>query len=143
MQSFFPLAPRYRLDDEMPWLEGIDPSRHYWIALNSSDVIAPVPGLLAASMEEFRQAILGFRALQPGEQLLLTRTLGGSMIHCISRNCYALETELNGALVWHLFDQETLESLLMTSHPDWQAAPKDIELGRQLLMRSLQQSVAA
>jgi len=30
----------------------------------------------------------------------------------------------------------------MTAHPDWQCAPKDIELGRRLLLRSFEQMAA-
>jgi hypothetical protein len=65
------------------------------------------------------------------------------MIRCISPNCYALESRINDAPVWHLFDQETLDSLLMTAHPDWQCAPSDVELGRNLLLRSFSQATAA
>lgn len=144
MRPLFPLAPRYRLDDEFPWLEGIDPSRHYWITVNGeSTVTLAIPGLSVNSQEEFRQAILRFRALKAGEQMQLTRAASFCTIHCISQNCYAIELPVEGAMAWHLFDQETLESLLMTSHPDWQCSSKDLDLGRRMLMRSLQQSLAA
>lgn len=144
MKPLFPLAPRYRLDDELPWLEGIDPSRHYWLRVNGcSEVSTAIPGLVVASQAEFKQAILQFRALQPGEQMILERVAQATKVYCVSTNCFALEDQIEGAIVWHLFDQETLESLLMTSHPDWQCAPKDIDLGRRLLMRSWQHSVAA
>lgn len=137
MQSLFPLAPRYRLDDDSVWLEGIDPSRNYWIRVNgSSDAIAVVPGLAAASIDTFKAMMRQFRALEPGDRMSIQRTASTCQIHCISQNCYAIEVAENGAPVWHLFDQETLDSLLMTSHPDWQCAPKDMELGRRLLMRS-------
>lgn len=143
MAAFFPLAPRYRLDDELPWLEGIDPSRHYWIAVNSTDLIIAIPGLTVTGREEFRETILRFRALQSGEEMVLQRVSSSFTIHCISQNCYAIAAEVKGAPAWHLFDQETLESLLMTSHPDWQCSPKDVELGRRLLLQSWEQSVAA
>lgn len=143
MKPLFPLAPRYRLDDEMLWLEGIDPSRHYWIAVNSSTLVDCLPGLLVSSMDEFRTAILQFRSLQPGEHMRIDRISDSCILHCISKNCYAIETQLNGAPVWHLFDQETLESLLMTSHPDWQCSPKDVELGRRLLQRAMQHTAVA
>jgi hypothetical protein len=143
MQSL-PLAPRYRLDDESPWLEGIDPSRHYWIWVNGeSSLSIPIPGLVMLSPEQFRETILEVRRLQPGQHLELQRAAVTSTIHCISPNCYAIAGEVNGAPVWHLFDQETLESLLMTGHPDWKCAPKDVELGRRLLLRSWEQTIAA
>ncbi|MBD0343768.1 MAG: hypothetical protein ICV63_02800 [Coleofasciculus sp. Co-bin14] len=139
MTQPFILSPRYRLDDESPWLEGIDPARHYWIAVNgNADVKVAIPGLSVSSLKEWKQAIRQFRSLQPGEQMELVRIASSCTIHCISFNCYAIATEVVGAAVWHLFDQETLDSLLMTAHPDWQCAPKDIDLGRQLLARSLE-----
>ncbi|HEY9618698.1 MAG TPA: hypothetical protein V6C64_17785 [Microcoleaceae cyanobacterium] len=144
-QSFsLSLAPRYRLDDELPWLEGIDPSRHYWIAVNSdlSQMVA-IPGLAAASFTQFRATILNFRAMQPGDQITIMRPAAQCTIHCIRQNCFAIAAEINHAPVWHLFDQETLESLLMTSHPDWQCSPQDVDLGRRMLMRSWQQTAAA
>ncbi|MBE9057802.1 hypothetical protein [Sphaerospermopsis sp. LEGE 08334] len=140
MKPLFCLSPRYRLDDESPWLEGIDPSRHYWIAVNGEKkVTLALPGLIVSSIEEFKQVIRKFRSLQPGEILNLARISSRCIIRCISNNCYAVEAEVNHAPVCHLFDQETLESLLMTAHPDWQCAPSDIELGRKLLLRSLAQ----
>ncbi|HEY9637141.1 MAG TPA: hypothetical protein V6D14_27320 [Coleofasciculaceae cyanobacterium] len=42
------------------------------------------------------------------------------------------------APIFHLFDQETLDSLLMMAHPDWQCTPKDINLVQQLLAHSLE-----
>jgi hypothetical protein len=137
------LAPRYRLDDELPWLVGIDPARYYWITVNG-DVDTPValPGLTVSSLSEFKQTIRKFRSLQPQQQMQLLRTANSCTIHCISLNCYAVE--IDGTIpVWHLFDQETLESLLMSAHPDWQCAERDIDLGRQMLMRSLEQSLVA
>jgi len=137
MQPLFPLAPRYRLDDNFAWLEGIDPSRHYWVRINGdADAIAVLPGLAATSVDAFKQSMRQFRALEPGDRMTIQRTASACQIYCVSNNCYALEMEEQGAPVWHLFDHETLDSLLMTSHPDWQCAPKDLELGRRLLMRS-------
>ncbi|BAY45108.1 hypothetical protein SAMD00079811_27100 [Scytonema sp. HK-05] len=141
MEPSICLSPRYRLDDELPWLEGIDPSRHYWIAVNGDkNLTVAIPGLTVSSITELKQSIREFRALQPGEQMTLARVASTCTIHCVSSNCYAVEAQINDAWVWHLFDQETLDSLLMTAHPDWQCAPKDIELGRKLLMRSFQQA---
>lgn len=140
----FILSPRYRLDSDSPWLEGIDPVRHYWIALNGNDeMVVPVPGLLTNSIHQLREAIQKFRSLKHGEQMTLERSSNHHVIHCISANCYAIEGKVNGAAVWHLFDHETLESLMMTAHPDWYCAPKDIELGRKLLSLAWEQPVAA
>lgn len=144
MYPSFPLAPRYRLDDEMPWLEGIDPTRHYWVRVNGDEqAIAILPGLSARSLDEFKPTMRRFRALEAGQTLTLERVSERCTILCISQNCYALEVHGQEAPVWHLFDQETMDSLLMTSHPDWQCAAKDLDLGRRLLMRSWQQPAAA
>ncbi len=141
MKASFCFSPRYRLDDESAWLKGIDPSRHYWIEVNGdSNLRVAIPGLLISSMNEMKQAMKQFRSLQPGEQMILERVASNCKIYCISSNCYAIATEILDAPVWHLFDRETLDSLLMTAHPDWQCAPSDIELGRKLLLRSLQQA---
>ncbi|WP_414544160.1 hypothetical protein [Nostoc sp. CCY0012] len=142
-ETLFCLSPRYRLDDESPWLEGIDPSRHYWVAVNGDkNLTVAIPGLVVSSMSELKQNIRQFRALQPGEKMTVARIASACTIHCISSNCYAIEDQINDAQVWHLFDQETLDSLLMTAHPDWQCAPSDMELGRRLLLRSLQETTA-
>ncbi|MEE3715842.1 hypothetical protein V2H45_03675 [Tumidithrix elongata RA019] len=144
MTYSFTLAPRYRLDDESIWLEGIDPSRNYWIAVNGeSKLTVAIAGLVAKSFEHFKNIILSFRALQAGETLTIERTAGDCVIHCVGQNCYAIADTVNGAPVWHLFDRETLESLLMTAHPNWLCSEKDLELGRKMLMRSWQQAVAA
>lgn len=144
MEASICLSPRYRLDDELPWLEGIDPSRHYWIAVNGdTNFTLAIPGLTVSSISELKQTIREFHALQPGEQMTLARVASACTIHCVNSNCYAVEDQINNAWVWHLFDQETLDSLLMTAHPDWQCAPKDIELGRKLLMRSFQQATVS
>ncbi len=143
MQPFI-LSPRYRLDDSSPWLEGVDPARHYWISVNGDgEIKVSIPGLIAPSLSKWKETILQFRALQPQEQMRIERISEGCTIHCLSSNCYAVEGEVAGAQVWHLFDQESLESLLMTSHPDWEPAPQDIELGRQLLARSFEQPAFA
>lgn len=139
----FCLSPRYRLDNDLVWLEGIDPSRHYWIKVNGdSNLIVAIPGLLVSSIDEIKHAMKKFRLLEPGEQMTIERVASTCQIHCISSNCYAIETEIDNAPVWHLFDQETLDSLLISAHPDWQCAPYGIELGRKLLVRSLQQTTA-
>jgi len=144
MTQAFTLAPRYRLDDESPWLEGIDPGRNYWIAVNGdANIKLAIPGLTVSSLMEWKQNIRKFRALQPGERMDIVRAAQSCTIYCISSNCYAIEAEVAGSPIWHLFDQESLDSLLMTSHPDWQCAAKDIDLGRQLLARSWQQVVVS
>jgi hypothetical protein len=144
MKPLFPLAPRYRLDDESIWLHGIDPSRRYWIEVNGDDrQIVNLPGLTVSSFEDFKQAILQFRALQPGEQMQIDRASDRCTVCCISDNCYAIEPENASAPVWHLFDRETLESLLMSAHPDWKCAAKDVDLGRKMLMRAFKQPLAA
>jgi hypothetical protein len=140
MKPVFCLSPRYHLDDESSWLEGIDPSRHYWIAVNGEKkVTLALPGLIVSSIDELKQVVRKFRSLQPGEIMSLTRISSRCMIRCITENCYAVEARIHDAPVCHLFDKETLESLLMTAHPDWQCSPSDIELGRRLLLRSLEQ----
>lgn len=144
MMPLFPLAPRYRLDDELPWLEGIDPSRHYWLMVNGEAALTiAIPGLAVTSPAEFKAEILRFRALQPGEEMKIQRAASICSIICVSQNCYAIAAEVAGAPVWHLFDHETLESLLRTSHPDWQCAAKDMELGRRMLLRSWETAIAA
>ena len=122
------IAPRYRLDDEINWLEGIDPSRRYWLAVNGdrqSKVV--IPGLCVTSSQELKDAILGLRGLQPQEKMVIKRPFGKLIIHCLSNNCYAIEGRGEGALTWHLFDKETIESLLFTGHPDWIPSPRDTE----------------
>lgn len=143
MTQPFSLSPRYRLDDESSWLEGIDPTRNYWIAVNGDRFFTvPIPGLMVSSVSEWKQAVKQFRALKPGDWMELVRVTNVCTIHCISQNCYAIAQDINQAPVWHLFEQETLESLLRTAHPDWQCSLNDIDLGRKLLMRSLQQAAA-
>ncbi|MGB0563908.1 MAG: hypothetical protein ACPGVO_19225 [Spirulinaceae cyanobacterium] len=145
MNHLFIVAPRYRLDDESPWLRGIDPSRRYWLWLNGeAELAVTLPGFLASDLKTWQQTVRSFRALQPDEQMTVER-LGepAFTLHCISANCYAIATTHQGAAVWHLFDQETLQSLLNTSHPDWQCAPQDIELGRDALVATLNLSLAA
>ncbi len=144
MEALFCLSPRYRLDDQSPWLQGIDPSRHYWIAVNGDrDATIAVPGLVVYSISDLKQAITKFRSLQPGEQMSINRIASSYTIYCVEPNCYAVEDIIDDAPVWHLFDQETLDSLLMTAHPEWQCAASDIDLGRRLLMRSLQKTTVS
>lgn len=144
MQTVFPLSPRYRLDDELPWLLGIDPVRRYWLSVNGSDrLTVGIPGLMTSDFAEFKETILKFRNLAPGEMLTLKTWSQPTQVYCIATNCYAIPAEVAGAAVWHLFDRETLESLLMTAHPDWQCSAKDVELGRRLLSHSWQHSAVA
>ncbi|WP_416669178.1 hypothetical protein [Egbenema bharatensis] len=143
MHSLFPLSPRYRLDDELPWLVGVDPVRRYWINVNGDESqVVTIPGLLT-SVTEFKRTVLAFRALLPGETLTLSTYSTPTQIYCIAENCYAIAGEVNGAAIWHLFDQETIESFLMTAHPDWQCSPEDVELGRNHLLRSFEQAAVA
>jgi len=144
MNQLFLLCPRYRLDDESAWLVGVDPARDYWIAVNGETAMTvAIRGLTVSSSCEWKQTMRQFRALKPGEQMELIRVSGAVSILCISENCFAIATEIAKAPVWHLFDQETLESLLRTAHPDWQCSEKDLNLGRMMLMRALQQPAAA
>lgn len=133
----FVLSPRYALDDS-DWLEGIDPSRRYWLHVNGDRCqTVQIPGLVVSSLEELKDAIKRFRSLEPAESLKVERIAESCKIHRVSSNGYAIEGRVEGALAWHLFDRETLESLLMSAHPDWIPSEKDIELGRQILLRSL------
>ena len=144
MNPLFPLAPRYRLDDDSVWLEGIDPSRHYWIAVNGcSDVVDTIPGAIAASHEQFKQLVRNFRAMVPGDRIMLKRATSGASVYCISLNCFAIESAVNDAPVWHLVDAETIESFLMTASPDWQCSQKGLELGRKQLLQSWTKPTAA
>lgn len=144
MKPLFPLAPRYRLDDIQPWLRGIDPARRYWLWVNGDEATCTaIPGLSVSSWDEFKHAIRDFRALKPGDRLSFGRAFGEVTLHCISSNCYAIATQDRTAPVWHLFDRETLESLLMTAHPDWQCAPSDVELGRDWIEALFAQSAVA
>ena len=139
-----PLAPRYRLDDEQPWLVGIDPIRRYWLAVNGNDAVTlAIPGLVVSSVSELRDIILTFRGMTPGEQLKLP-TFGEDalVIHCVGDNCFAVEGVVQSAPTSHLFDQETLESLLRTAHPDWQCAPAHLDLGKRFLSLAWQEPAA-
>ncbi|HIK46355.1 MAG TPA: hypothetical protein IGR64_15965 [Leptolyngbyaceae cyanobacterium M65_K2018_010] len=144
MYSELSLAPRYRLDDESAWLQGVDPLRRYWIFVNGDgETLRSLPGLSPSNFETFRQAIRSFRAMTIGETLTLPAELGQELtIICVAENCYALADPSRVAPVWHLFDREALESLLMTAHPDWQCAPHHLELGRSLLTLAWGQPVA-
>jgi hypothetical protein len=134
MYPRFTIIPRYQLDDPIAWLEGIDPARNYWIAVNGDRArTVRLPGLRASSLEAFKQFMRRFRALESGESMLIENSEHAGKIICISSNCYAYESNMGDAPVWHLFDQESLDSLLMTAHPDWQCSQKDLLLGRQQL----------
>jgi hypothetical protein len=127
MTQLFPLSPRYRLDDKSPWLMGVAPTRYYWIFVNGDlDCPVAIPGLTVSSLTDLKTTIRRFRGLQSGQQISLVRSANMSAIYCVGENCYAIEAEVEGAKVWHLFDYETLDCLLMTSHPYWQCAPKDV-----------------
>lgn len=138
------VIPRYQLDDQIPWLEGIDPLRNYWLAVNGDRAqIVSLPGLASDSFTAFKQTMRHFRSLNPGESMLIGNSDRFSKIICISANCYAYEDYLNEAPVWHLFDFESLDSLLMSAHPDWQCSPKDLLLGRTHLEASWQTTAVA
>lgn len=141
MFSELSLAPRYRLDDESPWLKGIDPMRRYWIHVNGEPgFLRALPGLKTDDFEAFRQAVRSFRSLTIGAVLTLPTEMGRSMtIHCVAENCYGIADSTTPNPVWHLFDYESIESLLMTAHPDWRCAPQHLDLGRSLLSVSFEQ----
>ncbi|MEM9121132.1 MAG: hypothetical protein AAGD09_25115 [Cyanobacteria bacterium P01_F01_bin.56] len=144
MSDRFPLVPRYRLNDEQTWLVGIDPLRRYWLLVNG-DEAKPIilPGLSTSDFDQFRKAILAFRSLSAGDTLDLPTATGAVLtIKCASKNCFVIDFEVDGYLATHFFDQESLESLLMTSHPDWQCAPHHQELGKQILSLSWHQPTA-
>lgn len=144
MTNPFILSPRYRLDDQSPWLQGIDPSRHYWMMVNGDrEIEVAIPGLAVLSIDEWKQNIVQFRSLEPNQQMAIDRAADSCLITCISSNCYAIEHQINGAAVWHLFDRESMESLLMTAHPDWQCAPQHLDLGRKLLNKTFAQPSVA
>lgn len=141
MNSPHPLAPRYRLDDQQPWLVGIDPIGRYWIAVNGdAALMVAVAGLQISSFDAFHAALLFFRRMAPGEQLELPAATGLPLeIHCISENYFAVAGQIQSQPVFHLFDREALESLLMTAHPDWQCAPQHVDLGRRMLALAWEQ----
>ncbi|MDR7898776.1 hypothetical protein RHJ63_10695 [Thermosynechococcus sp. JY1334] len=138
------LAPRYRLDDVDPWLLGIDPSRHYWLQVNGDpQQRVAIPGVCVQSISELREIMDAVRSLLPGQQLQIQRAATCLEIHCVAENLLAIAHHVDGAPVWHLFDRETLESLVISAHPHWQCRPEDVELGRQQLWQSFQLPVAA
>ncbi|MEM9155588.1 MAG: hypothetical protein AAGB13_11225 [Cyanobacteria bacterium P01_F01_bin.33] len=145
MQSKLSLAPRYHLDDETVWLVGIDPVRRYWIQVNGDSMMrVAIPGLLLSEQQEFKSAILDFRSLQPDQTLTLsTFSKRALVIHRVAENLYAIPHPVDGAIAWHLFDRETIESFLLTAHEDWKCAPQDVALGRELVFKAWQQSCAA
>ena len=138
------LIPRYRLDDDYSWLLAVDPLRRYWVAVNGDHCLSTeIAGLLTSDLQEFREIILQFRALDPGETLKLPTYREETQIYCVAANCYAVASEVAQAEVWHIFDRETLESLLMTAHSDWIPNPKDVERSRQFLSQSWNKSLVA
>ncbi len=145
MQSALSLVPRYTLDDESTWLIGIDPVRRYWIKVDGEAAITiTIPGLLIPSFETLKEAIQSFRSLPVGATLTLpTFTSERLTIHHLKNNLYAIPHPINGASAWHLFDRETVEAFLLTAHPDWQCAPQDLALGRDLIAQAFEQPSAA
>ncbi len=138
------LAPRYRLDDDSSWLLARDPVRRYWIAINGDKRLSTeIAGLLTSDQQKFREVILQFRALTPGLTLSLPTYREETAIYCVAANCYAIVGEASGAEVWHIFDRESLESLLMTADADWIPNTKDLERSRQLLSKSWEKSLVA
>jgi hypothetical protein len=144
MFSQLSLAPRYRLDDESPWLQGIDPLRRYWLVVNGDEAtVRLIPGLSSDDFDAFKRAIRSFRSLDVGQELSLPAELGEQItIVCVAENCYAVVDPDPTAPVWHLFDREALESLLMTAHPDWYCAPQHLILSQSLLTAAWGQPVA-
>ncbi|MEL6382820.1 MAG: hypothetical protein AAFQ89_10175 [Cyanobacteria bacterium J06626_18] len=145
MSDAFPLAPRYRLDDNDNWLVGVDPLRRYWLAVNGDRTLPVIiPGLNASSFDAFREAVLAFRDMRPGEAMEFPTAIGLPFtLQCVSKNCFLVSGDVNGFPASHLLDQEALESLLMTAHPDWRCAPHHEELGRQMLSLAWDKPAAA
>lgn len=145
MSERFTLVPRYRLDDDNSWLVGIDPLRRYWLSVNGDEAMTiKLDGLSVDEFDRFRDSIRSFRAMQAGDTVTLPTALGQALtITAISRHCFLIEGEVNGAPTCHLFDRESIESLLMTAHPDWICAPHHRDLGRQVLSLSWEQPAAA
>jgi len=144
MYPEFTIIPRYQLDDTIPWLEGVDPLGNYWIAVNGDRARqVSLAGIKADSFEAFKQIMHEFRSLQSGESMFLGNGENAGEIICINDNCYAYVSEMNNVPVWHLFDQESLDSLLMTAHPDWQCSHKDLQLGRSQLEAAWEQTAVA
>ena len=138
MSKFFPLVPRYRLDDEQAWLIGIDPLRRYWFSANGDETMpVTLPGFSTDEFAAFREFILAFRSMGAGDSIQLPTAIHTVLVvKCVSKNCFIVEGDVNGFPASHVFDQETLESLLMTAHPDWRCAPHHEDLGRQSLSLS-------
>ncbi|MEO0947155.1 MAG: hypothetical protein AAFY11_03245 [Cyanobacteria bacterium J06641_5] len=145
MKPQLSLAPRYILDDCSPWLRGIDPVRRYWLKVNGEDDLTiQIPGLTASSLDIVKESVQCFRASQPGTTLTLsTFTSERLTIHHLTDNLYAIPYSVKGAAAWHLFDRETIESFLLAAHPDWQCAPQDVALGRDLIYQAWEQPSAA
>lgn len=145
MQFALSLTPRYTLDDESTWLIGIDPVRRYWIKVDDEAAITiTIPGLLTPSFEALKEVVQSFRSLPVGAMLTLpTFTSERLTIHHLTDNLYAIPHPVNGALAWHLFDRETIEAFLLTAHSDWQCAPQDLALGRDLITQGFKQPSVA
>lgn len=141
MSNLFPLSPRYRLDDEDTWLIGIDPIRRYWLAVNGDETLQTViPGLDSEDLAAFRNAVLSFRDMGAGDSIQFPTKVGLPLtVNCVAKNCFLLEGDVNGHPACHLLDCESLESLLMTAHPDWVCAPQHKALGSKLLSLSWDQ----
>lgn len=141
MSDRFPLVPRYQLDDAQGWLVGIDPLRRYWLLVNG-DEAKPIilPGLSTDDFDQFKKAIFAFRKMVVGDVLELPTAAAPLLITCVSKNCFVIDFEVDGYLATHLFDQASLEALLMTAHPDWQCSRQRCELGQQRLTLAQEQS---
>jgi hypothetical protein len=137
--------PRYTLANETLWLVGIDPVRRYWVKVNGNPALTiAIPGLVVSSGEALRPLFLAFRTLRIGDTIALpTFTRTALKIHCLADNLYAIAYPIDNAPTWHLFDRETIETFLLSAHPDWHCAPQDLELGRDLILRSWQLPSAA
>jgi hypothetical protein len=149
------LSPCYRLADQQNWLNWLDP-HHSWIKVNGcAELKVRLPGLAAASVEEFRSVLRQFRALQPGSELQLIRSASVTTIYCVSDSCYAVFGQVNAAPIGaidspigevpilHLFDPETLESLLHASCPDSSGRPQTSDGAHCWLSQSWERAIAA
>jgi hypothetical protein len=58
-----------------------------------------IPGPVASSQEQFKSIIRAFRAMTPGDRLVLERAMSGAAVHCISSNCFAIESTIDYAAV--------------------------------------------
>jgi hypothetical protein len=153
------LSPRYCLNDQQNWLNWLDP-HHSWIRVNGcADLKVRLPGLAAASGEEFRSVLRQLRALQPGSELQLIRSASVTTIYRVSDSCYAIFGQVNDPIngpidgltngpigdvpIMHLFDPETLESLLHASYPDGSGRPQTLDWEHCWLSQSWERAIAA